>query len=110
MTDSTLIDGTRSAHLCDVGAPGFFVAMCVTADGSEEAWLVSESDLNVPGAPQGDPNQRHEQLGPLPDDWSAAVHSPYRCGHPRATDGLPCRQAVRQAGQTCAWHTPRGVS
>jgi hypothetical protein len=103
-----LVDWERSACLCDVGLAGFVVAWSVTADGEDVAWLVNEAELlNGEKAQHGNANRPHEQLGPLPPRWRAAVQcAPYRCGRPRA-DGRPCRQSVKAPGRSCAWHSER---
>lgn len=103
-----LVDWERSVGLADAGLAGYVVAWCVTADGEDVAWLVNEADLLDGGdAQHGNANQPHEQVGPLPFRWRAAVQcAPYRCGRPRA-DGRPCRQAVRTPGRSCAWHSER---
>jgi hypothetical protein len=102
----TFVDYQRSACLCDVGLADYTVALCVTANGENQAWLVSEAELGIANTPHGDADQPHEQLGPLPAHWRSMVMlAPYRCGRPRA-DGRPCRQAVKGPGR-CAWHSER---
>ena len=103
----TLIDSEHTACLCDAGLPGYRAAMCVTADGEVEAWLVNDTVLGTPNAPHGNADQQHEQVGPLPAQWRHRVAlAPWRCGQPRA-DGRPCRQYVSEAGRACGWHTQR---
>jgi len=62
----SVIDPERSACLCDVGAPDYVAAVCVTPDGDDVLWLVSKSDLDTEDPVYGDANQRHEKLGRLP--------------------------------------------
>ena len=103
----SFVDFMRSACLADVDLPGYAIAWCVNSAGEDQAWLISEAELNIPGTTHGDGDQPHEQLGPLPDRWRYRVAlAPYRCGRPRA-DGRPCRQFVGEAGRTCAWHSER---
>lgn len=102
----TLVDRSRSACLCDVGLPGFSVAWGVAPNGDDVAWLVDEAEfLKGADAQQGNANQVHEQVGPLPAIWRHRIAlAPHRCGRAR-TDGRPCRQLVGAPGRTCAWHS-----
>ncbi|RDH75506.1 hypothetical protein DVS77_26260 [Mycolicibacterium moriokaense] len=102
-----IVDWDRSACLCDVGLAGYVLALCVTTDGENMAWLVDKAELaNGENATCGDAYQPHEQLGPLPAAIRERISPAPRCGRPR-TDGRPCRQAVKVAGRPCAWHAER---
>ncbi|OBA97018.1 hypothetical protein A5666_27100 [Mycolicibacterium fortuitum] len=102
-----LVDWDRSTCLCDVGLAGYVLALCVTTDGEHMAWLVDKAELaNGENAACGDAHQPHEQLGPLTAAMLERVSPTPRCGRPRI-DGRPCRQAVKVAGRSCAWHSER---
>jgi hypothetical protein len=100
----SLIDHDRTACLCDVGAPDYLAAVCVTPDGEDVLWLVCKTELDAEDPRCGNANQRHEQLGRLPQTvrdriWGDAL----RCGRPTAT-GKPCRQRVAEPGRSCGVH------
>ena len=101
---TALVDRGQAAYLYDAGLPDYFAAVCVTPDGETELWLVREDVLNEPDAAHGNADQTHEKLGPLPHEvreriWGDSL----RCGRPRC-DGQPCRQRVKEPGQSCAVH------
>jgi hypothetical protein len=100
----SLLDHDRSACLCDVGLPGYVAAVCVASSGEDRLWLVSETELGAQHARCGRAEQPHEMLGRLPQAvreriWGDSL----RCGRARS-NGQPCRQRVKQPGQTCAAH------
>jgi hypothetical protein len=99
-----LIDLARAACLCHAGAPGYMAAVTVDHEGTEALWLVATEQLDRDDPELGNPNQRHEQLGRLPQVirdriWGDAL----RCGRPRP-NGKPCRQRVAEPGQSCGAH------
>src|SRR5262245_13569110 len=99
-----LVDPHRTACLCDVGAPGYIATVAVAPDGGESLWL-ADTELLDHDADLGNPNQRHEKLGRLPQPirdriWGDAL----RCGRPRS-NGQPCRQRVAEPGHACSDHS-----
>jgi hypothetical protein len=80
---------------------GWCVSESVTADGAMHFWLVPVDhhgfcDCNGPvDAP-------HEQTGPLPSSWRAAVWGEV-CGRRRSSGGA-CRNRVAAPGEPCHWH------
>lgn len=99
------IDDARSACLCDVGMPGYVLAVAVDPDGGCDLVLLDWSVLDCevhnvynPSTPQAP----HEQLGPLPRHWRSRALS-LRCGRPTKT-GRPCRALVPRAGDARGWH------
>lgn len=106
MTDdhsAVIIDARRLACLCDVGAPNYSAAVCVTATGDEVLWLVSRSELDSEHPAHGDANQPHEKLGRLPAGIRERVSPAPRCGRPTAA-GRPCRMKVANHGEACDVH------
>jgi hypothetical protein len=102
---SALIDYERSACLCDVGAPGYAIAVCVNDDGSDALWLVSVSELDSARPVHGDANQRHERVGRLPQNVRDRIWGDdLRCGRPRSKTGEPCRARVSEPGEACGVH------
>jgi hypothetical protein len=100
-----LVDWERSACLCDVGSVGYVVALFVTTNGEDVAWLVNEAELfNGKDAKQGNGDQLHERLGCLPAAIRERVSSAPRCGRPTHA-GTPCRAKVKALGQACGLHT-----
>ena len=100
----SLIDNERSACLCDVGAPGYVAAVCVTPDGQDVLWLVRPELFERDDADLGDVDQSHEKLGRLPAHvreriWGDAL----RCGRPTSS-GRPCRIRVTNPGDPCGIH------
>jgi hypothetical protein len=101
-----LLDETRSACLCDVGAPEFIAATAVAADGAEHLVLVLRDaigdadvvyDANCPAV-------EHESTGKLPGGWRERVWGDLaRCGRPTAS-GQPCRRIVGTPGESCTQH------
>lgn len=98
-----LLDRERSASLWDVGAPGYLAAIGVDPDGQDVLMLVLEQNLNVDHAPQGCPDQPHEELGRLPAVWRRRINGDPRCGQPTA-NGRPCRVKVGGQGDVCGVH------
>lgn len=100
-----LVDWERSACLCDVGLAGYVVALCVTTNGEEVAWLVNEAEMrNGENTRHGNGNQLHEKLGRLPAAIRERVSPSPRCGRPTHA-GRPCRLRVKAMGQACGLHT-----
>lgn len=101
----SVIDYDRAACLCGAGAPDYFAAVSVNADGTEALWLVSKDHLGADNPDSGDANQPHEQLGPLPQAVRERIRAAgrARCGRPTAS-GRPCRTQVAQAGDGCRHH------
>jgi hypothetical protein len=100
----SLLDRARSACLCDVGLPDYVAAVCVDVDGADRLWLVSETELEAEYARCGRADQPHEKLGRLPHAVRERIWGDtLRCGRPRS-NGQPCRQRVKEPGQTCAAH------
>ncbi|QZT60935.1 hypothetical protein [Mycolicibacterium austroafricanum] len=98
------IDSRRAACLCDVGAPNYVAAVCITDDGDEALWLVHKDELDSDNPAHGHADQPHERLGRLPLRWRERVWGDdLRCGRPRA-NGQPCRHRVKERGQSCAAH------
>ena len=102
----SLIDHTQSACLCDSGLPGYVAAVLVASDGCQDLVLVDRElvgdgrttyNHTTPAAP-------HERLGPLPHEVRERIWGDIlRCGRARC-DGQPCRQRVKEPGQSCAVH------
>ncbi|ORA13575.1 hypothetical protein [Mycobacterium asiaticum] len=106
----SLIDYERAVCLCDVGAPDYLAAVCVTGAGDEVLWLVSRTALVEEHAQCGNPSQLHERLGRLPASvreriWGDSL----RCGRPTSA-GQPCRQRVKEPGQACGLHTAKAAT
>lgn len=98
-----LLDRDRSASLWDVGAPGYLAAVGVDPDGEDVLWLVSEEHLGVKDAPHGNPDQRHERVGPLNEDlryriWNHQCAALTRRG-PRCRNWVP-----KSSGPLCLAH------
>ncbi|MEX3650378.1 hypothetical protein [Mycolicibacterium porcinum] len=98
-----LVDWERSACLCDVGMPGYSLAVCVTATGDGVLWMVSLDELDARHPRQGNGNQAHEQVGRLPAVWRRRILGDPRCGAP-TTAGRPCRTRVANQGEVCGVH------
>ncbi|BDB42840.1 MULTISPECIES: hypothetical protein [Mycobacterium] len=106
----SLIDYERSACLCDVGAPDYLAAVCVTNAGDEVLWLVSKTALAGGRAQHGDPSQPHEGLGRLPATMRERIWGDsLRCGRPTSA-GQPCRQRVKEPGLACGLHTAKAAT
>lgn len=118
-----LVDRDRSACLFDVGLPGYTAAVCVTRAGEDVLWLVSEEHLNVENSPHGNPDQRHERVGPLPRDlWhrlaqrcAGLTRRGARCGVLLIGPvGAVCVAHAAEAeaalsGHHCGWRTSSGT-
>jgi hypothetical protein len=102
-----IIDWHRSACLCDVGAPGFSVAVAVTGDGSDALWIIDKAELHAGHPRHGDGDQRHERVGRLPADIRERISPAPRCGRPTKTTGRSCRQRVGAPGEACGMHSER---
>jgi hypothetical protein len=97
------LDRERSAPLWDVGAPGYLAGVGVDPDGQDVLMLVSEEHINVENAPQGCPDQPHEQTGRLPAWARSRVFGPHMCfGVNRR--GQPCGIEVSRPGERCRFH------
>jgi hypothetical protein len=101
---ASLIDHDRAVCLCDVGAPDYLAAVCITSDGDDALWLVSKTELDAENPRCGNANQRHEKLGQLPVAvreriWGDSL----RCGRPTHA-GRPCRIRVGTPGDPCGTH------
>lgn len=104
----TFIDQYRMAPLDDVGAHGWLAAMVVVVDPTGH-----RDGIEVPILVNREENMvrdmlctlvEHEQLGPLPGRWQAAVRDAvWRCGRQRR-DGGRCRAQVGQHGDACVHH------
>lgn len=106
-TPGSLIDNDRTACLCDVGAPDYVAAVCVTPTGDDVLWLVHRDELGREDAAIGSAVQPHEQLGRLPATWRRRINGDPRCGAQRS-NGQPCRMKVASEGDICKIHrTPR---
>ena len=103
----TIVDESRSACLCDVGAPGYYVAICVNSKGEEWPWLVCSAELLAAEQRLGKSYQLHELHGPLPDEYTDRLRRiRFTCG--RTTQaGRPCRARVGTPGDACGWHRDR---
>jgi hypothetical protein len=100
-----IVDPQRSTCLCDAGAPDYVAAVCVTPDGEDVLWLVSKSELHAEHPRCGVAQQRHEQLGRLPQWIRERVWGELlRCGRPRG-NGQPCRSRVLIPGRPCSFHS-----
>lgn len=103
---SNLLDGTRSACLCDVGQPGYIAAVVIADDGTEHLALALRDGI-------GDDDMvydrhcadvGHEQAGQLPGAWRERIWGALaRCGRPTAA-GQPCRRMVSTPGEPCRQH------
>lgn len=99
-----IIDNDRSAHLCDVGGPGYLVCVTVDSDGVEAMWVVDLDQHDRPDGVCGNPNQEHERVGRLPGGWRERIWGELaRCGRPTAA-GQPCRRMVSALGEPCTQH------
>ncbi len=100
-----LIDRKRSACLCDVGSAGCVIALCVTTNGEEVAWLVNEAETrNGENTEQGNGGQLHEKLGWWPAAVGERVSPAPRCDRPTHA-GTPPQAKVKALGQACRLHT-----
>jgi hypothetical protein len=100
----SLIDDERSACLCDVGAPDYVAAVCVTPDGEDLLWLVSKTELDAEQPRCGKAAQPHEKLGRLPQTVRDRIWGDMlRCGRLRH-NGQPCRRRVSTPGRACDAH------
>lgn len=105
------VDWARSVHTCDVGLPGFALAVTVDADGEDKLWVIDSAQLGRADADSGNARPDHEIVGPLLARFLDRVAAaPLRCCRPTAT-GSPCRLIVHQPGP-CHLHahtdrTPR---
>lgn len=98
-----LVDTARSVRLCDVGMPGYTLAACVAADGSDQFWLVAAT-ANASNPRRNAGYQRHELVGRLPGYMRDRIWgSQLRCGRETST-GSPCRHRVKNPGDTCSLH------
>ncbi|MGB7508967.1 MAG: hypothetical protein WA965_26455, partial [Mycobacterium sp.] len=98
-----LVDRERCASLDRDGLPGYTAAVCVTPDGEDVLWLVSEEHLDVTDAPHGQADQRHERTGPLNEDvryriWNHQCAALTRRG-PRCRNWVP-----KSSGPLCPAH------
>lgn len=101
---SALVDWERSACLCEVGLAGYVLALSVTSDGENVAWLVCDAELlNGDKAAFGNADQPHEKLGRLPAAIRERILRAPRCGRPTRA-GTPCRQRVKATGEPCGLH------
>jgi len=107
-----LIDWDRSVCLCDAGAPGYVVAVCVTRSGDDVLWIVNADELDADNPRTGNADQPHEQTGPLPLDYVRRLTIATRQGHQRGhrcgrrtRSGTVCRSRVTDPGTACQWHT-----
>ena len=83
------------------------VAEAVDQAGRRHAWLVETDRLGEPDVDHGDPNQSHECVCPLSDEWRARIdNTPLRCSRPTRS-GRPCRIVVHHPGDACATHRTR---
>lgn len=106
----SLVDSERSTCLCDVGAPDYIAAVCVTASGNDVLWLVSKAALQEDHPQCGDALQMHERLGRLPVTvrdriWGGSL----RCGRPTSS-GQACRHRVKEPGLACGLHAAATAS
>lgn len=96
------IDLDRAACLCDVGAPDYVAAVCITDTGDEVLWLVSKSELADSCCDQharaGNADQIHERLGPLPETIRRRLQAAARSAENAET--LPLIIAMRESGAT----------
>jgi hypothetical protein len=100
----SLVDYGRACCLSDAGQPNYFAAVCVSADGTDALWLVSNDELAAEHPRCGSADQPHELDGPLPPRWAARVAlAPLRCGR-RTRAGGRCRVYVTHPGEPCVWH------
>lgn len=104
---SNWMDPVRSCCLCDVGADGFIAATAVGADGTEHLVLAARDSLGDETVVYNPdcPDVAHEGLGRLPRHIRERIcgEDYLRCGRPR-WDGQPCRQRVKEPGQSCSVH------
>jgi len=110
--DVLLIDPHRQRCLCDVGAPGFRVAVAVDADGEQHLLLADVDRIGDETALVNTscPSASHDQLGPLPLEFTRRLTvslRTHRCGR-MTKSGAPCRIAVHRPGDACARHRTAG--
>jgi hypothetical protein len=112
--DGYLIDDHRTACLCDVGTTDYIAVTAVAADGSAHlvmARVDAVGDESV-GYDASCPGVAHEQLGPLPLNYTRRIavsrRTRHRCGR-RTQAGAPCRIRVTRAGDACEWHRDLAV-
>lgn len=98
-------DPSRLARLDDDGLPGYAAAVGITADGEEILALVhvGSTGTDTPVARDWRTVAPHEMPGRLPARW-ARDHGLLICGRRAVTSGKPCRNTVRNVGDSCAWH------
>ncbi|OBC07753.1 MULTISPECIES: hypothetical protein [unclassified Gordonia (in: high G+C Gram-positive bacteria)] len=106
-THQQLVDEHTRVDLEPYGLPGIEVAEAVDQAGRRHAWLVETDRLGEPDVDHGDPNQSHECVCPLSDEWRARIdNTPLRCSRPTRS-GRPCRIVVHHPGDACATHRTR---
>lgn len=103
------IDSTRSACLCDAGAPDYLLGIAIGADGQEDFVLIHQSVVGDENHTYNrtTPEAPHEQIGPLPLEYVRRItisRRTHRCGCPTKTTGRPCRTPVVRPGDACGWH------
>ena len=78
-----LVDLSRSAWVCDVGAHADSVAAAVTNEGRDIFWFAEDAGLSAEQPWHGNGDQSHEWMGPLPDCWRQRIAAAlFRCGRP----------------------------
>lgn len=123
--NTSIVDDSRSACLCNEGLPGIRAVVAVDENGRLDYVLMDQSLGNEGRFDPSVTHAAHEQLGPLPkklldaiagveaiddrDDLDAQhFYFPHRCGRPTKTTGRPCRIEVACPDEPCGLHRETG--